>query len=478
MCKYFVFLAAASLLAACGGETNEDQTPVVDTDAGTAAEEPTFPEVWGAPVLEDENPAADIVEVTLRAEETTVTLADGLDVDMYTYNGSFPGPILQAQVGQTVIVHFENKLLEETTVHWHGLRIPDEMDGNPRIQNPVQPGESFTYEFVVEDAASYWYHPHVRENEQIEKGLYGLFVVRGEDEPEFDRERFLTIDDILIDQNGELPPFLQSHPEIMHGRSGNALLNNGSLDVVSFSVDQNDVERWRLVNPANARTMELELEGASWRVIGTDGGLLPEPYETDRIVLPVGQRFDVEVVYDQPGTVTLNSMVLVRNDAGQVVEEAFPIYEAEVAASDAEARTVELPEVTLPTAEPTRDETIEFDVGQDTFGNTVWMLNGKAHSNDPLFTFGYGEVVRIKLRNNAGPEHPFHLHGNFFTVVNDGRGWTNQPGLKDTVLVPGMEEVEIIAYFDNPGQWMAHCHILEHAKLGMMSEIIVEDPAE
>ena len=92
----------------------------------------------------------------------------------------------------------------------------------------------------------------------------------------------------------------------------------------------------------------------------------------------------------------------------------------------------------------------------------------------PLYTFATEETIRLRLVNDAGPEHPFHLHGQFFRIIDDGRPETQQPGLKDTVLVPGMSVVEVIAYMDNPGRWMAHCHILEHAELGMMGEIVIE----
>lgn len=478
MRKYFALLIASSLLFACGGEDSQQQDTVFvdETDqTDETSEEQVLPEIWGAPALEDENPDPDVVEVTLRAQETSVSLSEELDADMYTYNGHLPGPIIQAKVGDRVIVHFENELPEATTVHWHGLRISDEMDGSPRIQDPVEAGESFEYDFVVPEAGSYWYHPHVRTNEQIEKGLYGLLVVHGEDDPEYDAERYLTIDDILIDQNGELPGFLERRPEFMHGRTGNALLTSGSLNVAEFEAEQGDVERWRLVNPANARTMSLSIEGASWRVIGTDGGLLEQPYETDRLTLPVGQRFDVEVTYEDEGTATLFTHVLVRDENNEVVEDAFELAEASISSSDKNPRQIEWPDVqTIDQRQVDDEQVIEFDVRQTVSGATEWTLNGEANAQDPLFTFTEGDTVRIRLKNNAGPEHPFHLHGQFFTVVDDGRDWTDQPGLKDTVLVPGQEEVEIIAYLDNPGRWMAHCHILEHAELGMMSEIVVE----
>lgn len=340
----------------------------------------------------------------------------------------------------------------------------------------MEPGETFDYEFVVPQAGSYWYHPHVRANEQVEKGLYGLLVVWDENDPQYDGERYFSIDDILLDGDGQIPTFLGSHPEIMHGRIGNTLLTNGSVDPVELAVEQGSVERWRLVNPSNARTMELSIDGASWRVIGTDGGLLEEPYETDRLTMAVGQRFDVEMTFDDTEGAKLNTHVLVGDGEGGVTEEVFSIVDVDVEASDKEPMEIEWPEIDLPDGtDVDRSVTIDFDVAQNEFGGTEWQLNGEADRMEPLFEFEKGERVQIKLRNNAGPEHPFHLHGQFFTVVDDGRAWTEQPGLKDSVLVPGMETVEIVAYFDNPGQWMAHCHILEHAELGMMSEIVVND---
>jgi FtsP/CotA-like multicopper oxidase with cupredoxin domain len=96
----------------------------------------------------------------------------------------------------------------------------------------------------------------------------------------------------------------------------------------------------------------------------------------------------------------------------------------------------------------------------------------------PIFTFNEGETVKINLVNKVGPEHPFHLHGQWFEVLSDGRRITQFPGLKDTVLLPGMERISILAYFDNPGRWMVHCHIAEHAELGMMGEFVVRPKAD
>ena len=425
------------------------------------------PKTWGGPAYEDLDPTDGVVEVRIVAEVGTHELHDGNEVEMYLYNGTFPGPRLEARVGDEVIVHFENRLPEPTTIHWHGLRISDEMDGSPRIQDPVQPGETFEYRFVVNDAGTFWYHPHVRTNEQVERGLYGAFVVHEEDAPELDLERMIVLDDVLV-SGDDFAPFLASHPEIMHGRSGNVLLTNGSATVVRAEAEQGDVERWRLVNTANARTMSISIEGATFTVIGTDGGRLRAPYETDRIEMPVGQRYELELHYDREGTVQLFSHVLTL-DGNDVVEVPISVLEIDVAASTKTPRLVEWAPLPAPIDRPEDDfARFRFDAVNGPSG-IQWRINGEAFPDEPLFTFRRYQTVRMRLENQAGPEHPFHLHGQFFEVVNPP-----QPGLKDTVLVPGLETVDIIAYLDNPGRWMAHCHILEHAELGMMSEIVIE----
>ena len=150
--------------------------------------EKAFPNISGGQVLQDENPAANIVEVNLRAHTRTLTFEGKVSDTFYTYNGIVPGPIIRARVGDKVIVHFKNDLPETTTVHWHGLRISDQMDGSPRIQKPIAPGGTFKYEFTVKEAGTFWYHPHVRSNEQLEEGLYGMLIVQEKENINFDME--------------------------------------------------------------------------------------------------------------------------------------------------------------------------------------------------------------------------------------------------------------------------------------------------
>lgn len=473
-----VILVPFTLLACGQVETEVPSPPPVSAPEPTVevADQPPPPlEVRGVTTLVDESPEPDVVEVSLTAGVTQVTI-DGKVVEAYTYNGQFPGPLLEARQGQRIIVHFTNALPEPTTIHWHGLRIPAEMDGSPRIQSPVKPGETFTYDFVAPDAGSFWYHPHVRTNEQIEKGLYGPMIIREPQDPRVTRERFLLLDDVLLTSGGDFAPFLQSNMEAMHGRLGNTLLTNGLVNGQGLEdvVRSGERERWRIVNTSNARTMVLTLEGAEFQVVGTDGGLLPQPYSTERLEIAVGQRYDLEVIYFAPGEVKLQSWVLTRNSSGDVVEVPVTVFTVEAAAEVVNAAPVEWKGAPLPDRAEDETVTITIDAVNDPQLGIMWRLNGEAHSHTPLFTFPEGRTVRLRLSNTLGPEHPFHLHGQFFRIADAGGGRASPPGLKDTVLVPGFTDVEIVAYMDNPGRWMAHCHILEHAELGMMSELVVE----
>ncbi len=463
-------LAVVFVGVGCSSQAVTD-APVA-ADAGSDAGVVGLPKIWGPDALEDINPDPKIVEVRLEAAASTVVYRDGKSTSVSAFNGSVPGPLLQANVGDEIIVHFTNRQKEATTIHWHGLRISDAMDGSPRIQNPVPPGGEFTYRFRVPDAGTYWYHPHVAANDQVEAGLYGPIVIHGKKEPVYDADRYLVIDDVLLDSNGRLEvQDFSSGPNAMHGRYGNVFLTNGrESKTVRAEAKQGQVERWRLVNTANARTMHLGIAGARFRIIGTDGGLLSQPYTTERIELPVGSRFDVEVSYDAPGVAKLVNYIPTQDAKGNVVDDPVMALQVDVAEGSA-PREVEWPAIEpLPERAPAKTVTIEINAVRKADGKIEWQLNGMAHMHEPLFTFKKGDTIRIRLKNKVGPEHPFHLHGQFFTIRDAKR-----PGLKDVVLVPGLGTVEVDAYFDNPGRWMAHCHNLEHAELGMMSEIVVEE---
>jgi FtsP/CotA-like multicopper oxidase with cupredoxin domain len=459
-----------------GSGDNAPDTPVADEPP---KQQQSFPRLADAVVLKDHNPDPNVVEVKLKAVEKKVEILPGLNLTFLTYNGLLPGPTIRARVGNKVIIHFTNNLKEDTTVHWHGLRIPDKMDGTPRVQKPVKPGETFKYEFIVKDAGSYWYHPHVRSNEQIEKGLYGTLIVQEKKNIEVTRERFVVLDDILLSTEGlrkGFPDFLKTHPEIMHGRFGNYLMVNGKIGTYKTTAKVGEVERWRIVNTANARTMKLNFKGSGFKVrmIGTDGGLLQSPRDvTGPVIVAVGQRYDFEVTYLKPGKFFLESIVLTSNRT----EQGYAQVDVSVADGDAsKAPKLTYPKIQFPNRTSTIAKAISFSAIQDPSSpaGISWLLNGKAHWKTPMFTFTQGDTVTFRLKNLAGPEHPFHLHGQFFEVLFRNGNKANEPGLKDTALLTGRGTLTLKAYLDNPGRWMIHCHIGSHSELGMMAEILVK----
>ena len=181
---------------------------------------------------EDLDPDPDVVEIRLRASETELALVPGTLTKVYTYNATLPGPLIRAKVGDRLRVHFENALPEPTTVHWHGVRLPVNMDGVPvHSQSEVMPGESFEYDFVLRDAGLFWYHPHVASAKQVGFGLYGALLVQDPNDPEeLGDEVVLVLSDIGLDDQGAIAPSDQGGDlATLFGREGTHILVNGRI---------------------------------------------------------------------------------------------------------------------------------------------------------------------------------------------------------------------------------------------------------
>lgn len=448
-------------------------TPASPTDTGAApGEEAPLPDVWGPPPAGDLDPEPGVVEVHLTASRSEVSWVDDGPTSVWAYNGVVPGPLIQARLGDTVRVVFENDLDEATTIHWHGLRIDDEMDGVPAVQDPVEPGEQFVYEFTPPDAGSYWYHPHMRSYEQIERGLQGTLIVHEPDAPAVDRDRYFVIDDVALTGKGSIQRFSMSGMDQMMGRYGNTLLVNGSTDLLTDEVRPGGVERWRIVNTANARTMWVDVTGARWRVIAIDGTLLPEPYETERFQVPVGRRVDLEVIPDLDAEAVGLRVAL--PDGSDWSE--YPVFEGTPAGDAGPGEWAQWPAAPLPDLLDTEQELILLLNAESDGSDLSWTINGETYTEGEGFEVQAHVPTRIIIKERTGMEHPFHLHGQFFQVI--ARNEEVDPtdlGQLDTVLVNGNDRVDLYTTFDNPGVWMAHCHILEHAELGMMTEMHVTE---
>jgi FtsP/CotA-like multicopper oxidase with cupredoxin domain len=455
-----------ALLLALGCTSTEDtSSEVVDTP---------LPEIWGVEPAVDLDPAPGVVEFDIVAAPMEMNWLDG-PTQVLAYNGQIPGPLLHARVGDLVRVNFTNEMDEASTIHWHGLRIDNAMDGTPAVMNPVMPGETFIYEFIVPEAGTFWYHPHMRTYFQLEMGLHGQFVVQEEENVNVAADRYFSLDDIRLDEDGSMSEFNYEQDSMM-GRYGNMLLMNGQSDLpVAGEIESGTAERWRVVNTANARTMWVKIEGADWRVVGTDGGLLEETFTAKRLLLPVGQRYDIEVIPEPGAELVELIMQLPATDGG--LWDDFPMYSAMVSGDSAEVPVVDwVPLVIPPMEEVVQEETLEFSVEIGALGNIKWMINGKTYDRaDPINVFNV--PTHLTVRDVSGMAHPFHLHGQFFQVItrNGEPVDIKESGLRDTVLIEGLDEVVLYTGFENLGSWMTHCHILEHAEAGMMVEMVVED---
>lgn len=401
------------------------------------------------------------------------------------YNGTVPGPVIRVKQGARLRALLENGLAEDTTIHWHGIRLPNAMDGVPHLtQAPVAPGGCFEYDFVLPDAGTYWYHPHANAPEQLGRGLSGALIV---DEPEpypVDRELVWLLDDWMLDRDANVVGgFDDFHARSHDGRVGNTVTINGSLQDEE-AVRPGERIRLRLINAANGRIFRLNFGGLPAHVIALDGQPVV-PFEAHRVTLGPGMRADV--VLDMAAGV---------GDAVDLVDDfyapaAYRFITLRVAGEPARAAALSsvppaLPANPVPEPELARAvrHTVEFKGGM--MGSLpreemmtlmrqgmAWTVNGQPHAADahhhhaPLFSVPRNTTCQLTLVNDTRWFHPIHLHGHHFRVLSrNGQPELHRP-LLDTVLMAPQDTVEIAFKADNPGDWMLHCHVLEHHAGGM-----------
>ena len=451
------------------------------------------PSDWDAdlrlPEAPDLNRDPDVVEIEIEARVATVEIAPGLSVEAWTYNGLLPGPLVRVNVGDRLIVHFTNRLPDSTTVHWHGLRIPIEMDGVPGYsQPPVEPGGTFTYDFIVPDAGIFWYHPHVMSAAQVGFGLYGAFLVEDPDEDVgVSDDLVLVLSDIDLREDGVLEsPDTGGSAGMAFGREGNHVLVNGRK-TPSLAVRAGAPQRWRVVNAAKSGYFMLDLgEGQYFTKIGGDGGLLEYSVDQDYVVLGAGERADLIVTpqADPGSSLTLESLLHDRGYGStefRDIETLIDVSVADLPAYEAPPRPklhrkiepfstvgATAVELVLTLSQTPGDKSFEYGIN----GVPFWEA-------EPVLA-ALGDTQLWTVENTTPWSHPLHLHGFFFLVL-DAHGEPVRPlEWKDTVDIPFKETRQLVVRFDDdrPGTWIFHCHILDHAVGGLLNAVHVGLPAE
>jgi FtsP/CotA-like multicopper oxidase with cupredoxin domain len=437
--------------------------------------------------------ALEAKEIRLTAAINVVDLGTGIPFKAWTYNGRVPGPQIRVTEGETLRVTLKNDLPEGTTTHWHGLPVPNRMDGVPYVtQEPVQPGQSFVYEFKASPPGTYLYHSHV--SYQLDRGLYGSLIVEPKREPRgYDREYTLLLEDwATVDGGGpEAARMGRVQPRMgmmggmtRGGRPGGPLLEplynaytvNGKVFEASppLMVRRGDRVRLRIGNPSASTIYTVRVAGHTLTVTHADGRPVL-PVEVDAVRIGMGERYDVELYATNPGKWAIYN----QRDGSPV--SGWPLaslaYEGVTSRdysgdSNARHRVGEygmLEGLDEPYVKPVRNppDRVFSMVLSGGMMSPYWTINGRVYPNSDDMRIRPGETVRLEYYNRSMMAHPMHLHGHFFEVVGSGLA-TGVRAKKDTLIIPagrGWGALEFVA--DNPGVWFHHCHNLYHMEAGM-----------
>ncbi|MGH6880202.1 multicopper oxidase family protein [Hypericibacter sp.] len=423
---------------------------------------------------------------------------------VWAYDDQVPGPVLRFPQGKPVRITFENRLEEGTTIHWHGIRLPIGMDGVPGIsQPPIKPGETFVYEFTPPDAGTFWYHPHVDSLRQIGRGLSGALIIEEQEPPVVDRDLLWMLADWRMTDDGQIAAGFGNPMEaMMSGRIGNTVTLNGRVSA-GEPVRAGERIRLRLVNGALARIMALRFEGHRPMIVAIDGQPC-DPHEPKDGRLLLGPAMRMDVIIDMQGEPGRRYRVTddFYDELAYALTELAYDTEQPMRTHPLDAPHP-LPPNPLPEPDLAAAERHELvlqggmmgggamaglggmagggmmgggnGMSMAGMGSAGWAINGSAMTGDgqagmpPLLTLKLGRSYLFTLRNQTAWWHPMHLHGHSFRVLS--RNGTPVPHREwgDTVLVSPREAVEIAFVADNPGDWMLHCHVIDHQMAGLMT---------
>ena len=424
-------------------------------------------------------------KIRVKAAKKNLVGAAYPTTDVWSYEGSVPGPELRFRQGERLKIEVENALGQETTVHWHGIRLPNAMDGVPHVtQAPIAAnGGGFVYEFDLPDAGTYWYHPHLGEGEQLGRGLYGALVVEERERPAVERDLVWVLSDWRLDREARIRPDFGNPMDASHaGRIGNTVTLNGVVPDF-FPVRAGERLRLRLINASSARVYGLNFEGHEPWVIALDGHPVT-PHWFQRVVLGPGMRADL--ILDctaAPGSLHRVVDDFYRGRAYELLKIRYgdekPLRQSFEPAPRLDANPVKQPDLSG------QRHRIVFGGGmmgampsQSEHKGVFWTVNGRAmrhggHDEPPLLSLKLGQSYVVELVNDTAWHHPVHLHGHVFRVLSKNGNEALPRQFADTTLLDPHSRAEIAFVADNPGNWMLHCHVLEHQATGMMGMVRV-----
>ncbi len=419
-----------------------------------------------------------------RKIEAKLTGTD-LTRDVLTYGDAGMPPVLRMKKGAAFAARLVNGIDEPTTIHWHGIRVPNKMDGVPFLVQPyVYTGDQFDYAFTPPDAGTFWYHPHCNTLIQMGHGLTGVIVVENPSDPEFDAEVVLNLRDWRLGGDGQFIEQYRPRDAARTGTFGTVRTANW-IEQPQYDAPSGGLVRLRVAITDVTRIYSFRVQGADATVIAIDGNPLPKPFPLDLIQIGPGQRLELAIrmpdnegalvsLEDIRGTksavlATLRSSgASLRRDARDLAPlEPNPIEHVDVAS----AQHIRL-------ALSATAENVAADSICGSLGYSFWAINKVPWPGDtpdptaPLAELKLGKSYVIDMENLTPHAHPIHLHGMSFTVLSSSKRQV-QPLISDTYLIQADEKVQLGFVADNPGDWLLHCHIIEHQKTGMTSYLRV-----
>lgn len=431
------------------------------------------------------------VSVNLHAKVRSATLFGSQELPLWTYHDDIL-PIIKVPKGGQLKARFRNDLPEHSSVHWHGIRLPNDMDGVPYVtQTPVYPGEEYTYDFTCPDTGLFPFHSHCNTAEQLGRGLAGALIVTGDETKPYDADLLCVIKDWRLDENQNFLDFTDDKSAARGGTFGRLRSVNYKA-VPTLSAPAGGDVRLRLMSIDNSRVNQIGLEGAEAAVIATDGqGVSPFPFTTWRLGsamrldlclrMPASGK-DVKIYdYFAPEPVLLATIRSTGATLNLGKFDPAPLYAPDIAMPDlrnAERKKIDFSSTALPTPnliELPNGKTLnladEICLSDKTFwaiNKTTWPEDGHQTLPAPILNLTKGRTYIFELRNLTPHMHPIHIHGHTFLYLKSNKRSLPQH-YTDTVLLKPKERIEVAFKADNPGDWMFHCHIIEHAETGMMS---------
>jgi len=418
-----------------------------------------------------------------------VSIWPGTTSRVFAINNSYPGPTVKVERGDFLTVKFINQLSEPSTIHWHGLVVPELMDGHPK--DAVQPGASYTYSFpIIQRAGTYLYHSHayMRTAAQVYKGFAGFVIVTDSAESALGLPAgVFDVPLVIQDRRSVDAPQFTYNPtmmDVMNGYLGDLPLVNGTPD--AYLDVSRTLYRFRLLNGSNARVYKIGLaDNHVFHILSTDGGLKDEAVEATSFMLSPGER--VEILMDF-SSYTLGQSVLLKSlpfsgGIGQYAQGLeLNLLRFDVTGNNRSGGAVPSSLPPIAYHDPSKI------VKTRTFALTSAMMGGHKINNVTFDLKRIDEQVPKNqleewvISNETDEYHPMHIHGLLFQVRSRNGNSTLPPsekGWKDTVLVNPRDTVKVLVSFDDyDGIYLFHCHNLEHEDDGMMLNIRITSPTD